>query len=317
MNQSEIDAFLAIIESGSLTKAAERLYLTQSTLSSRLDSLERELGAPLLIRKKGIRRVQLTEAGKRMVPVAEKWKKLWQETREAIWREERQTMFLSTIQSVQTYLMGPVYREFLNRADDCDMCILALESRDTYKLIESGELEAGLIANPGYSRTVASIPLFKEPMCFVCGKGSSYQGTVHPSSLSVRNEIYLEWHPEFVMWHTYWFGDGRRCRVETDNMQLLEQLIEQDEYWTVLPRSAALSMEGRMAVKLLPMEDGPEDRVVYMLLKNKKECPEPVKLLIQMLKGYLEQLGIQWIAAENMDEVTDGDEYGQKKDIIC
>ena len=54
----------------SLTRAAQKLYLTQSTLSSRLDCLEKELGAPLLIRKKGIRRVELTEAGKKMVPVA-------------------------------------------------------------------------------------------------------------------------------------------------------------------------------------------------------------------------------------------------------
>ena len=295
MNQAEVDAFLAIVESGSLTRAAQKLYLTQSTLSSRLDCLEKELGAPLLIRKKGIRRVELTEAGKKMVPVAKKWKKLWQETKEIIWKEDRQTMFLSTIQSVQTYLMGPVYRDFLDRADNCDMCILALDSGDTYKLIESGELEAGLIANPGYSRTVASIPLFQEPMCFVCGAGSSYGGPVHPASLSVRNEIYLEWHPEFVLWHTYWFGDGRRCRVETDNMQLLEQLIEQDEYWSVLPKSAALSMEGRMDVRILPIEDGPEDRVVYLLLKHKEDCPPSVRILLQMLKEYLEKLGILWI----------------------
>ena len=48
MNQAEVDAFLAIVESGSLTRAAQKLYLTQSTLSSRLDCLEKELGAPLL-----------------------------------------------------------------------------------------------------------------------------------------------------------------------------------------------------------------------------------------------------------------------------
>lgn len=172
MNQAEVDAFLAIVESGSLTRAAQKLYLTQSTLSSRLDCLEKELGAPLLIRKKGIRRVELTEAGKKMVPVAKKWKKLWQETKEIIWKEDRQTMFLSTIQSVQTYLMGPVYREFLDRADNCDMCILALDSGDTYKLIESGELEAGLIANPGYSRTVASIPCFRNRCVLYAGQAA-------------------------------------------------------------------------------------------------------------------------------------------------
>ena len=48
MNQAEIDAFLAIVEQGSLTGAAEALYLTQSALSSRLESLEKETGARLI-----------------------------------------------------------------------------------------------------------------------------------------------------------------------------------------------------------------------------------------------------------------------------
>ena len=52
MNQAEIDAFLAIVEQGSLTGAAEALYLTQSALSSRLESLEKETGARLIKRKK-------------------------------------------------------------------------------------------------------------------------------------------------------------------------------------------------------------------------------------------------------------------------
>ena len=34
MNQAEVDAFLAIVESGSLTRAAQKLYLTQSTLAT-------------------------------------------------------------------------------------------------------------------------------------------------------------------------------------------------------------------------------------------------------------------------------------------
>lgn len=74
MNQGEIDAFLAIVEQGTLSGAAETLYLTQSALSSRLELLEKETGARLVRRRKGIRRIELTEAGKRMVPVARKWK---------------------------------------------------------------------------------------------------------------------------------------------------------------------------------------------------------------------------------------------------
>ena len=51
--------FLAVAEEGNITKAADRLHLTQPTLSRQLRELEEELGAPLFVR--GKRRIALTE----------------------------------------------------------------------------------------------------------------------------------------------------------------------------------------------------------------------------------------------------------------
>jgi DNA-binding transcriptional LysR family regulator len=68
MNLRQLRYILAIADEGSFTRAAERLFVAQPSLSQQIKSLERELGGPLLERlPKGIR---LTAAGKAFVPEA-------------------------------------------------------------------------------------------------------------------------------------------------------------------------------------------------------------------------------------------------------
>ncbi|WP_329454809.1 LysR family transcriptional regulator [Streptomyces sp. NBC_01497] len=56
-----LQVFLAVAEEGSVTAAAQRLYLTQSAVSQQVQALERELDVPLL--RRVARGVRLTPAG--------------------------------------------------------------------------------------------------------------------------------------------------------------------------------------------------------------------------------------------------------------
>jgi DNA-binding transcriptional LysR family regulator len=68
MNLRQLSYLLAIADDGSFTRAAERLFVAQPSLSQQIKSLERELGGPLLERlPTGVR---LTAAGKAFVPEA-------------------------------------------------------------------------------------------------------------------------------------------------------------------------------------------------------------------------------------------------------
>ena len=60
MDLSEIETFLTIVNTKSITKTADILFLSQPTVSHRLKSLEKELGFPLIVRKKGFKNVELT-----------------------------------------------------------------------------------------------------------------------------------------------------------------------------------------------------------------------------------------------------------------
>ncbi|MBW3637895.1 MAG: LysR family transcriptional regulator, partial [Armatimonadetes bacterium] len=62
--------FLAVADAAHFTKAAQKLWVSQPTLSQQIKQLEEELGAPLFHRGSG--GVQLTGAGEKFRPYAER-----------------------------------------------------------------------------------------------------------------------------------------------------------------------------------------------------------------------------------------------------
>jgi len=71
MELKKIQYFLSIVEEGSLSKAAQSLYLTQPTLSRFLARLEEEAGVQLFRRNKDSS-LELTEAGEAYLNAAKK-----------------------------------------------------------------------------------------------------------------------------------------------------------------------------------------------------------------------------------------------------
>lgn len=80
MTLTLLQTFLAILEAGSLVRAADRMNVTQSTVTARLRTLEDALGQPLVNRHKS--GVTPTAAGLRLKRYAETIADLWRQARQ-------------------------------------------------------------------------------------------------------------------------------------------------------------------------------------------------------------------------------------------
>lgn len=80
MNLAILRTFLAIVETGSLVRASERLNVTQSTVTARLKALEDELGQTLIHRQKS--GASLTSSGRKFKRSADAMLELWQQARQ-------------------------------------------------------------------------------------------------------------------------------------------------------------------------------------------------------------------------------------------
>lgn len=79
MNLDELATFLEVIDAGSLAAAAPRLNVTPSTITTRINALEEQLGCRLLHRNKS--GTELTSAGFRLQRYAELMTQLWRQAR--------------------------------------------------------------------------------------------------------------------------------------------------------------------------------------------------------------------------------------------
>lgn len=108
MNTRQIEYILAIAEENNMQRAAERLFVTQSTLSQTLIKLERELGCQLFVRNS--REMTLTQAGQAYVNGGQKILGIKEDTYQAIHalKNQHQRIYrigISSHSSMERFLM--------------------------------------------------------------------------------------------------------------------------------------------------------------------------------------------------------------------
>lgn len=113
MDLANLNAFIAIAETGSFSGAGERLYITQPAISKRIAGLEQQLNVRLFDRLG--REVSLTEAGRALLPRAYQILNVLDDTRRALTNltgEVTGRLTLATSHHIGLHRLPPVLRAF-------------------------------------------------------------------------------------------------------------------------------------------------------------------------------------------------------------
>lgn len=273
MTLQEIEAFLAVSECGSMTHAAERLFITQPTLSHRIKMLEEDLGIQLINRQKGNRKIELTNAGRMFVVQAQKWRHLWNETKISISVGINENFSISVVQSLTYSIIQPILETFTNRNLPLSLFFATHKSFDAYRHIENGDIDAALISTTFFSNRVIAIPIAKEKLVFVCSNNSHYGEIVSPRDLDLRKEIHLDWGADFTTWYTYWFALNGCPFITTDSILTVENYIDKPEMWSFVPYSVAEKLCNHGNVRICKLTDYPPDKTIFFASLNSPKQP--------------------------------------------
>ena len=187
--------FLAVVETGSFVDAAERVHVTQSTVSMRIKTLEERIGKRLFERSKS--GASLTPDGMRFHKHAVAMVRLWEHARLEIALPEGYQAALAV--GAQYSLWDGFLLSWLHdmRSTASDVAIkteVGYSSTLMQHLID-GSLDIGVMytpqARPGFEVEL----LFEDELVLVSGTPSS-------DRMPERDYIYVDWGPEFQADHS-------------------------------------------------------------------------------------------------------------------
>lgn len=134
INRTHLRQFLAVVDTGNFTRAANRINVAQPTLSAGISELEKRLGAKLFTRTN--RRVQLTEAGNRLLGHARAIEREFQLAEQSV------TGVSAPVRPIRLGVLATIATAML------EVAIAGYDGAEPVEIVEGGEREltAGLAA---------------------------------------------------------------------------------------------------------------------------------------------------------------------------
>lgn len=167
MRLEQLQAFLAVAQTGSFQQAARQCGVTQSTISRQIQGLEAELGLPLFHRTA---QAKLTLGGERFIARARKicqeWETAQQELADLLAGKQPE-LCIAAIHSVCAYCLPPVLQKFGQKFPEVQLRVTSLGSDRALKVLKDGLVDLAIVMN---NRFLTASPdlvvdvLYNEPL---------------------------------------------------------------------------------------------------------------------------------------------------------
>ncbi len=245
MEFRQIRYLLEIVNCGGFTRAAESLGIAQPSLSVAVQKLEDELGVTLLNRQE--RKITLTAEGRAFFARARQIEELVKGTvheMEEFRGLERGEIRVGIPGMLGVYFFPSVIAQFRKQYPHLKLSVYSDGANKIQALVESGELDVGIVAEADFPESIACQPLIRDEMvaCVakshpLSGKSSITIAEISAEPLFLFNEGFFQ--RQYLNEAMALAGLQPNVVFETNLVQLLKTVVAGGGGVTTLLRMAA------------------------------------------------------------------------------
>jgi len=289
MELTQLRSFLQIAQSGSMTRAADSLCLTQPAITQHIQALEHELGIKLFDRYP--RGMRMTPAGELLRIYAQRCLASLEECRLAITELEAGhvgKLVIGAGVTTSIFVLPDWLRKFRSNYPDIEVIIRTGRSREILTLLKDGEIDLGIITTPVDHPHLSLQPLFVEDIILVVPPEHPFANeSIHTERLV---EVPLILFPHGNGFRAYLdqaliqTGMPITVKMETDSVEAIKRFVEAGLGASFLPRSAVQEelSRGTLAAIVLP-DIAPLQRTTYLAYQSNRYQTFSVRHFLHLL----------------------------------
>ena len=243
MQLNQVEAFLEVARQGTLSRAADTLFVTQPALTARLHALEAELGSELFRRTR--RGMELTDAGRAFMPYAERALGALREGGELVAELGRGVageLVLGAAPGVGTYVLPGLLVRFTERHPNVRLVVRTGHSEEVLGMTLRKEVDVGLVRELRHPLVESRI-LYDDELVLVVRPGHQFAeaGRIGLEEIAGERLILFDRTSSYYDLTNAIFreaGVAPRGVMELDNIDAAKQMVEQGLGVALLPGTA-------------------------------------------------------------------------------
>ncbi|MGW6934300.1 LysR family transcriptional regulator [Lentzea sp. NPDC054927] len=199
MELRQLEYFLAVADECHFTRAARRMHVSQSGLSASIRALEVELGAPLFLRT--TRQVELTQAGRALLPEARRALSSVESARDAVAAVQgllRGTLSVGSLQCLHVVHLPAVLARFHEIHPGVEIRMRQSGNAELVEEVRAGRLDLAFVTRqPKIADDLRVSTLASEPLMLACAVGSPFADRDFVGLEELAGQAFVDFNPDW------------------------------------------------------------------------------------------------------------------------
>jgi len=297
MQLAQVEGFVETARSGTLSRAAENLHVTQPALTARLQALEIELGTPLFVR--GRRGMRLTDAGRAFLPYAERALLALEEGAGLVGdlvRGGTGELVIGAAPAISTYVLPRLLLRFTQRHPRVRLVVRTGHSEEILEMALRREVDLGLVRELRHP-DIESRALYDDELVLVVD--ARHPLASHPrigaAEMGEARLIMFDRTSSYYDLTNAFFreaGVSPSGVMELDNIDAAKQMVGQGLGVALLPRTAVAAelADGRLHALGMDGATTIRRRIVAIRRRDLGAVGGPTAAFLEILAGVRELL---------------------------